>query len=320
MPNLHKKSNCCGAKIIRFGGKRRQCTHCKKTWSVHPAKRGRKPLRKQCHYLKNVFEHGFKVKQLSVYSDLTVDTLYKRFNKSLEEIAQAERNIEINGSKLILVIDAEWHFFQGQLWTLYFLAIKSTNSTTVTILDPVLKQGRENAQTWNEIFSELPVSIKKRIVVLVSDGIRGIENIAKNRGWIIQRCHFHILSKLQNMRGKRVSTPGGAIREEVYASIKILLSETSPRRINILCRRLEYLTQEKHCPKRMRMIIRDFLRKMPEFRSYLSYPDLKIPTTVNVMESLNSFVREKAKTTNTPKSWHKWATACARIKSKFICK
>jgi len=320
MKLLHKKSKCCAAKIVRFGGKRRQCNVCKKTWRVHPAKQGRKPSRKQYSYLKKVFNHGFRVRQLALHSRLSTDAIYKRFAKNLDSAVNQRRIIRIQGQKLILLIDAEWQYFKKELWTLYFLSIKSINTESVIILDPVLKQGKENATVWNEIINQLPPSVKKRIIALVSDGIRGIETITNNNDWIIQRCHFHLLSMLQKMRGKRATTHGRLIREKIYCSVKLALSVTSTYKLNILCRRLAVLAQNDGCPKRMRMVVRDFLRRLPEFRSYLDYPELNLPTTINVMESINSFVRVKTRTINTPKSWHKWAIACARLKSKFTCK
>lgn len=320
MKNLHMKSKCCNAKTIRFGGKRRQCIVCKNTWSIRPAKRGPKPRRKQCHYLKKVFGHGFKVKQLSLNSELSADAIYKVFAKSLNATVCQKRIIRIRGTKLILVIDAEWHYFKKELWTLYFLAIKSTKSQTVVILDPVLMRGKENAVDWNKIFNQLPKSIKQRIVALISDGIRGIETIADNNDWIIQRCHFHLLSALQKRRGKRASTPGRLVREEIYNSVKLALVDTSTRNLDILRKRLACLAKDSGCPKAMKMIVRDFLRRFHEYRAYLDYPKLHLPTTTNVMESVNSFVRERTMKINTPNSWHKWAIACTRIKSKFTCK
>jgi len=110
------------------------------------------------------------------------------------------------------------------------------------------------------------------------------------------------------------------IREEIYNSVKLALTEISARRINILCKRLAYLANCDECPKAMRMITRDFLRRFHEYRAYLDYPELNLPTTINVMESINSFVREKTKKVHSPKSWHKWAAACVRMKPKFTCK
>ncbi len=320
MKLLHEKSKCCGAKIIRFGGKRRQCIVCEKTWRVHPAKRGRKALRKQDNYLRKVFCQGFSVKQIAFGSKLSVDAIYKRFNNNLIGAINRKRIIRIRGKKLILIIDALWQYFKDNLWTLYCVSVKSSNSENTTLLDPVLRQGKESAAVWNQVINDLPPGVRNRVIALVSDGVRGIETIVNNNGWIIQRCHFHLLSLLQKMRGKRASTPGRTIREEIYNSVKAALSEASKRRLNILCRRLAVLVKNPLCPKRMKMIVNDFLRRLPEFRNYLKYPKLNLPTTVNVMESINSLIRKKAGTVNSPKSWRKRAIAVARFKSKFVCK
>lgn len=320
MKILQEKSDCCGTKIVRFGGKRRQCVACKKTWRVHPAKRGRKALRKQRNYLNKVFCHDFSVRQLAVHSNLSVDAIYKRFNNHLADLIGRGRTIRVNGRKLILVIDGEWQYFKGGLWTIYFVSVKSVDSNIVTIFDPVMLPGKENFVDWDDILNNLPLGIKRRVIALVSDGIRGIETIAEDNGWIIQRCHFHLLSLLQKMRGKRATTVGRQIREEIYCSVKLALTETSKRRLNILCERLAVLATDDGCPKRMRMIVRDFLRRIEEFRSYLEYPELNLPRTTNVMESLNSFIRKKVGTVNTPEAWLRWATAAIRLKSKFTCK
>lgn len=320
MKLLHEKSKCCGAKIIRFGGKRRQCVACKKTWRVHPAKRGRKALRKQENYLRKVFCQGFSIKQIASNSNLLVDAIYKRFNNNLIGTINKKRIIRIKGKKLILIIDALWQYFKDDLWTLYCVSVKSTVSKNTTLFDPILRQGKESAIVWNQIINELPPGVKNRLIALVSDGIRGIETIADNNGWIIQRCHFHLLSLLQKMRGKRASTPGRRIREEIYNSVKLALSETDKYRLYVLGRRLSVLARNPLCPKRMRMNVRDFLRRLPEFRNYLNYPKLNLPKTVNVMESVNSLIRKKAGTVNSPKSWHKRAVVAARFKSKFTCK
>lgn len=320
MKLLHEKSQCCAAKIIRFGGKRRQCLVCQRTWRVHRAKRGRKAARSRPAYLRQVFGRGLAVKQMASRSQMSAPAVYKRFNHNLTGFVARRRIIRLRGQKLILVIDALWQYFQGRLWTLYCLAVKAPATDQVTVWDPVLRPGRENAADWEQLINDLPLGTKNRIIALVSDGIRGIEAIAAGNRWIIQRCHFHLLSMLQKMRGKRASTPGRLIREEIYGSVKLALSETSSSRLNVLCQRLAVLAQNPLCPARMRMAVRDFLRRLPEFRSYLEYPELNLPTTVNVMESVNSLIRRRARTVNSPQAWHKWAVATIRFKSKFTCK
>jgi len=293
MKLIHEKSKCCAAKIIRFGGKRRQCTACRKTWRVHPAKPGRRTLRRSRNHLNKVFNHGFSVKQIALHSRLSIDAVYKRFNNELKAVVNARRIIRIRGQKLILIVDAEWQLFKNGFWTLYCLSVKSTNSETVTVFDPVLKSGKENATDWNVVINGLPLSVKNRLVAVVSDGIRGFDAIAYENGWIIQRCHFHLLSMLQKMRGKRASTPGRQIREKIYQSAKLAITEISKRRVNVLCRRLAILAKHPLCPRRMRMVVRELLRHFPEYRSYLQHPEFNLPTTVNVMESVNSYIRRR---------------------------
>lgn len=180
-----EKSGCCSARVIRFGGKRRQCVSCKKTWSIYPAKRGRKTLRKQWKYLGKVFLQHFFVKQLAVHSRLSVNALYKRFQSNLTDLIKEKRIIKVSGRKLILIVDAEWQCFKGNLWTMYFVAVKSSDSNTVTLFDPMLQFGKESATGWNNVINKLPLSVKNRVCALVSDGITGIEMVAANNAWII---------------------------------------------------------------------------------------------------------------------------------------
>ncbi len=86
------KSECCNAKIIRFGGRRRQCVACDKTWSIRPARRGPKPRRKRCFYLDKVFNHGLRVKQLSLNSKLSAAAIYKIFAHDLDFIVRKKTN------------------------------------------------------------------------------------------------------------------------------------------------------------------------------------------------------------------------------------
>ncbi len=70
------------------------------------------------------------------------------------------------------------------------MAIKSTSSGSVTVLDPILKQGNESAAAWNNIINQLLPTLKKRIFALVCDGIRGIEAIAENNNWVSNVATF----------------------------------------------------------------------------------------------------------------------------------
>jgi len=51
---LQGKSSCCQAKIYKFGGKRKQCSECKKTWKIRQKKRGRKAKRVDKKLVENI--------------------------------------------------------------------------------------------------------------------------------------------------------------------------------------------------------------------------------------------------------------------------
>lgn len=63
MTPIHAKSPCCGALVRRFGKRRRQCTHCKRTWRVRKKKRGRKHTRHTEALLRRILIDGYTLSQ-----------------------------------------------------------------------------------------------------------------------------------------------------------------------------------------------------------------------------------------------------------------
>ena len=167
---------------------------------------------------------------------------------------------------------------------------------------------------------EIPRGIKKRIIALVSDGIRGGAWLAKEQGWRQQRCHFHLIAELQKIRGKRKRLIGRSIREKIYRIVRMLLTTNDPFKGTSLGRQLRYQIRKPDCPKRARMIVRELLRHLTAFHLYLEYPEWGLPNTTGVMESVGSSVRTGAGKINTPQALFKWATAIIRTHPKFVCK
>src|SRR5512145_827961 len=89
MHSWHAKSPCCRAKIYHFGSRRRQCSHCKRTWRIRNKRRGRKPRRTHPRSLKTVFLDGHTLKALAPHYGLTHQGLSWRFRR---ECANSERD------------------------------------------------------------------------------------------------------------------------------------------------------------------------------------------------------------------------------------
>ena len=185
---IHGKSPCCQAKIYKFGGKRKQCSLCKKTWSVRKKKRGRKAKRSNTSLVNEILGKGKKIAHIaSRKGSASQSALSQRLKKAMS--AKSRINKYPIGW-LVLIADALWFEFEDKRWTLYMLAVRSTTGGLAHFLDPILLIGRENGKSWAEALNSTPPEINNRIVALVSDGFFGLCQLAKQKNFVKQRCPF----------------------------------------------------------------------------------------------------------------------------------
>lgn len=313
-------SPCCRAKVYKFGNKRRQCSGCKKTWTVWPKKRGRKPLRPNRKLL-----HQVVIGKQSLLSprfnrqQLTAGAMSFRLRRTMERFLERTKPNALPRGPLILVIDALWFLFGGKRWTLYLMAARATHKDRAVVLEPILCPGRENYDDWASAIATVPPHARNRAVAMVSDGFRGTERLAKDNGWIIQRCHFHLLSQMQVNRGQWKQLPDSKRREQVYLAIRKALV-ARPSKLNRCVEELTALLVKNNCPRRLGMIGREFLRRINEFRSYQRYPDLRLPHTTNAIESFNKIIRSRCRHLRTPESLLLRTKVLIRMRKTITCK
>lgn len=321
MKELHeKKSSCCGSKVHRFGDRRRQCSGCKRTWSVWKKKRGRDPLRPNHELLRKVVaEKQSLLLPRFNRQNLTTSALSSRLRRTMERyLIKVGPNRPPRGS-LILIIDAMWFLFENKRWTLYMMIVRPVEGDRAVILEPVIHQGRENYDDWSAVVDSLPTMTRKRIVALVSDGFRGTDLLARRNGWVIQRCHFHLLSQMQLNRGRWKLLPDSPQREAVYLAIRKSLI-AGPHKIDHCINELSALLTAPDCPKRLGMIGREFIRRLDQFRSYRNFPELRLPNTTNSIESLNKIVRSRCHHLRTPESLLLRAKVIVRMCKTIACR
>lgn len=315
-----EKSPCCRAAIYKFGGKRRQCSLCKKTWTVWPKKRGRTPLRPRHNLLrKTVTEKQSLVAHRKRWRHLTLGAWSVRLRSAMERFLDSTGPNSAPDGPLILVIDALWFWFKQKRWTMYLAVARAVDSDRATILDPVLLPGRENYDDWSTVIGDLPESVKIRVKALVCDGFRGTDRIARDNRWIVQRCHFHLLSQMQVNRGKWKQLPDSPQREAVYLAIRKVLN-TGPAQLARCVQELTVLLVKNNCPKRLGAIGREFLRRLDHFRSYRNFPELHLPNTTNTVESLNKVIRSHCKHLRTPESLERRTKVLIRMRKTMTCK
>ncbi len=319
MHTLHEKSACCRAKVYKFGNKRRQCSGCKKTWTVWPKKRGAKPSRPRHNLLRKVL-----VEKQSLFSpklnriDLTEAARSFRLQRTMKQFLKNTASNHIPVGKLILLIDALWFRFKKERYAMYIRALRPIKGDRATFLDPVLLKGRENHEDWSSIADSIPVKIKNRTIALVSDGFRGSSRIAKSHKWVFQRCHFHLFSQLQVNRGQWKKMPDSKLRERICKTMRKILA-TKTHLLKYLNKLIQLLNRQD-CPRRLHAIGVELIRHHQEFRAYLNYPKLNLPNTTNSVESMNKIIRSSCRHLRTPQSLILRSKCLIRLRKTIVCK
>ena len=319
MAPIHVKSPCCNASVRRFGKRRRQCTHCKRTWSIRQKKRGPKRIRTARSLALRILVDGYTLKQEAKhFPHVTRSGIAKRFTHELERIAGIP--LRLPKGPYVLVVDGVYFKFERKEWVLYLMAVKPIRSDRMYFLDPVLIKGREKIGVWYEAIDTIPEETKRQIRGLVSDGLRGFQGLASHHHWVHQRCHFHLLSSLVRGKGKRrYLTRGSAVRDEILKAVRVMLADESKQKRDRARRALTTHIADPTCPAYVRKHVIEFLEREHDFRTYLTCPKRNLPTTTNAMESSGKLVRRATRTARTPESLLLRATAFLRLKKSVAC-
>jgi hypothetical protein len=324
MQSKHAKSPCCAARVRRFGPRRRQCVECGRTWTVRPKKRGRPVHRSSAALLHRVLVKGYTVGQLFSHRTAVALPAYRyRFRQALQRWVSRPSPQKIPPGPLVLLTDGLWFEFDAMRWVLYLVALKPCRGHQATFLDPLLLPGKEGASRWQRVVEAIPVDARTRIRAIVADNLPGIEKIARHHHWVLQLCHFHLLLKLQAPRRRvRYTLRGGAVREEIYQSIRNALLLPDGKRFAQTVEHLERLSWGDCGTLRIKTVLGQFLLDLPFYRSYLAHPELGLPLTTNAVESMCRLLREMLRSSragSNPKSLLLWVTALIRMRTTVTC-
>lgn len=318
MANQHAKCPRCGRRGKRWGGRRRHCPACGVTWRIRKKKVGRKQIRrtpkKAIQYLKN---HESRLPRFSTRTHgyrrvLSRESLRKRL--SWPEPPRA--------GPLILIADAFLHYAKHSWYTWYCIFVRTIEGEDAVILEPFYCKGTEVAAGWEEAFALLPHSILKRTKTLVSDGHNGLILEARRRGWLVQRCHFHLIARLQS---KRSRWRRGFHQEEgrkIYDLVKVILETRSLQKLKESLRLLARIGNNT-TSRDVRRVISGIMTNYQDYRTYLSHPELNLPTTNNTAEAFIALVRNlshRAHGFKTVQSFNYWIEALVKTRRTIKCR
>jgi hypothetical protein len=320
MKTLHAKSPCCRGSINRFGSRRRQCSICKRTWRIRQKSRGRKRKRIDRRLVHRIlvehrtFQHHYRKGAISQSG------FSKRFSKALRSDSKLKTRLRFPSGPYALLGDGLYFKFKRMDWVMYVMAVKPVKSHRAFFLDPVLLEGKEGYERWRMALATIPPETKKHVKAFVSDGFRGSKLIAREHGWIHQRCHFHLLMALIRRRGRRsYRVKGAGIRERLLGVVRILLTTSDSTILKRQILQARRLISHPLCPPWIRIQTVEFFRTLDDFRAYLIHPELNLPTTTNSLESSGKIIRKATSTARTSQSALLRATAFLRLRKSITC-
>jgi len=267
---------------------------------------------------------GFTLTQLfSKRPGVALPAYRYRFRQALHRYVARPSPQVLPRGPLVLLVDGLWFEFDGRPWVLYLTALKPCRGNEATFLDPLLLPGREGASRWQQALAAIPPAAIRRIQAMVVDNLPGMQRLAYQHRWALQLCHFHLLLKLQaQRRGVRYTLRGGSVREEIHQLIRSALELPDGNRLSGVLEQLRRLSLGDCGTLRIQTTVREFLKGLSFYRSYLTYPYLELPRTTNSVESMCRLLREMLRSSragSNPASVLLWATALIRLRPRVTC-
>lgn len=323
MNKLHENSSCFHSKAIRFGGRRRQCKSCRKTWRVWRCHRGRKRKRFSANLVQSYLEHTVPpVSAVARARGQPISTAKHRLASSLKLFnGKTPWPIVSTDNQFIAIADAWTKKIKGSYHTWYGILLRPLKDNQATILPLPHFEGRESIPDWRLAFDTVPKKLLGRIVALVCDGHRGLVNEARWRGWLIQRCHFHLIAAIQGRRSRWHDSRHRKEGERLYRLISTVLAVTDDAAIPQLLDEIENIGWQTKS-RQLRKALSGFVNHIENYRTYLKHPGLNLPRTSNTAETLFSLVEElchRARGFSSVESLSRWIEAVVKHRKTITC-
>lgn len=320
------KSQCCEAKVWRINDRRRQCSGCRRSWRIWQKKRGRPRARGLDRLIRQVLIENQSLTHLARRQGVSRQALSYRFLRALESFLRRSHAPRVGGAESsVLLIDGLRFRFKRRPWVLYLMAFKPLDESRATFIDPVLQEGPECRDAWRQALRTIPAKSRAKIRALVCDNFRGSTTIAAENRWVLQLCQFHLKAAIYKLLGRRFRFTVGVrpIREEAYALIQLALTTNSDQRLDAAIIRLSAIADQRCLPYRFTMILREFVRRVADYRAYREHPSLQLPRTTSSIESKGRTIRDlmgRARSLKTPKAVRLWATSYVRLRPTVTCR
>jgi hypothetical protein len=175
--------------------------------------------------------------------------------------------------------------------SVYITLVVVIGESKARLLPVYFGRGGESFENWdNAIKQAVPPELRHHIKALVCDGRVSLISVGKSYGWLIQRCQFHLLARLQSVRSVGSQSRHQAEGMALKARIKTVFETTSPLQVASAIQELKGIARSE-TSRRLKTTLSGLVRNHEHYRTYLTYPELKLAHTTNVVESINSLIR-----------------------------
>ena len=320
-----RTSLCCRARVATHGARRRVCVFCGGTWTVRPRRRGRPMKRTRPSIARLVLEAGTSLRGLSDLRGINRETIRKRFHRGLVSWLVLHPPALIPPKvSLVAVIDAFWikHGPRHIPYGCFIVLLRPISGDRAYLALSCLSKGKEGRLAWERVCNRLPRDIQQRIVAVVADGCRGLDNLARKRGWKFQWCHAHMKRKVFELRGFR-KLPGKEIRQRVTALIYTFLQAPTEDEANRCVDELSRLMKHPDAPRSLWKRLKAVAQKPHVFRTYRSVPEFNLPVTTNSVEQVNEQFRRilrQIRGVRTIRSLRFWIRIISRTIQPISCR
>ena len=222
---------------------------------------------------------------------------------------------------LIAIADAMVRYTKKGWHTFYFVLLRSAGGNCAVIAKPYVQRGTETYLGWSEALERLPQRAKSSIAALVCDGHSGLVNCARKYGWIVQRCHFHLIARLQSRRSKWRTGRHQEEGKRIYVLVDKVLTTKNKKTILRALVELEEIGWLSSSPEIARTLS-GFVKHYEDYRTYLKYPELNLPKTSNTAESFIGCIQKLCQRTRgfaSLDSLKEWIEALIKYKKIIKC-
>jgi transposase-like protein len=251
------------------------------------------------------------------------DRLQRRFHQSGEALHRTtHRPAPPSTTPLIAIADALHCDCEGQSVMIPIILLRSVKGKRAFLVVVDALPGGESKENWQQALAQIPSSMQRRIVALVSDDHPSLAARAVERGWIHQVCTFHVKARFHRYLPRRKHVQSERERCRVWEAAKTICDDPNPRKVRAAIRTLKQLGRCSGFPPLLQKSVRGLSREWRMCRTYMEHPELHLPATSNAVESVGSRVREmltKRRGFRTLKSLRKWLFLFQKVYPCVTC-